>query len=64
MLVYIDVKGAFNTVKKDFIYKILRDKGVPNNIVRLVVDFISNRTVYPRRGRVKGSSILLDNGFP
>jgi hypothetical protein len=63
-LVCIDIKGAFNAAKKDFIYKILRDKGVPNNIVRLVVDFISDRTVYPRRGRVKGSSIHLDDGFP
>jgi hypothetical protein len=62
--VCIDIKGAFNAAKKDFIYKILRDKEVPNNIVWLVVDFISDRTVYPRRGRVRGRSIYLDDGFP
>lgn len=49
-LIYIDVKGAFNAAKKDFIYKILRDKGVPNNIVKLIINFISDRIVYPRRG--------------
>jgi len=32
-LVCIDIKEAFNVAKKDFIYKILRDKKVPNNIV-------------------------------
>ena len=54
----IDIKGAFNVAKKDFIYKILKDKKVPNNIMQLVVDFINNRTVHPRRGRVRGRSIV------
>ena len=49
-LVCINIKGAFNAAKKDFIYKILRDKKVPNNIIQLVVNFISDRIVYPRRG--------------
>jgi len=32
-------------------------------VVKLVVNFISNRTVHPRRGQVKGNSIYLDNGL-
>ena len=28
VVVLIDIKGAFNTVRKDYIYKVLRDKGV------------------------------------
>lgn len=62
-LVCMDVRGAFNAAKKDYVYKVLRDKGVPENVVKLAVDFMSNRTVHPRRGRVKGNSIHLDDGL-
>ena len=46
ILVCINIKKAFNVAKKDFIYKIFKDKKVPNNIIQLMVDFISNKTVH------------------
>jgi len=46
----MDVKGAFNAVKKDYMYKVLRDKGVLENIMKWTVDFISDREIYLRRG--------------
>jgi len=49
-VVLIDVKGAFNIVRKDYVYKVLRDKGVPENIIKWTIDFISDREIYLRRG--------------
>lgn len=46
----IDIKGAFNAVRKDYIYKVLRDKGVLENIIKWTIDFISDREIYLRRG--------------
>jgi len=34
VVVFIDVKGVFNKVKKGNLYKVLRDKGLPKNIVK------------------------------
>jgi len=48
--VLIDIKGAFNAVRKDYIYKVLRDKGVLENIIKWTIDFISDREIYLRRG--------------
>jgi len=50
VIILIDVKGAFNIVRKDYRYKVLRDKGVPENIIKWTVDFISNRKIYLKRG--------------
>jgi len=34
VVVFIDVKGAFNKVKKENLYKVLRDKGLFKNIIK------------------------------
>jgi len=49
-VVLMDVKGAFNAARKDYVYKVLRDKGVLENIVKWTVDFMSDREIFPRRG--------------
>jgi len=48
--VLIDVKGTFNIVRKDYIYKVLRDKGVLENIIKWTIDFISDKKIYLKRG--------------
>jgi Reverse transcriptase (RNA-dependent DNA polymerase) len=62
--VFIDIKGAFNKVKKGNLYKVLRDKGLPKNIVKWIVDFISSRTITLKRGGILGTPFKLDNGLP
>jgi len=34
VVVFIDIKGAFNKVKKGNLYKVLRDKDLSKNIVK------------------------------
>jgi len=62
--VFIDVKGAFNKVKKGNLYKVLRDKGLPKNIIKWIVDFISSRTITLKREGILGIPFKLDNGLP
>jgi len=62
--VFIDIKGAFNEVKKENLYKVLRDKGLPKNIVKWIVDFINSRTITLKRGGMSGTPFKLDNGLP
>ena len=61
---FIDVKGAFNKVKKGNLYKVLRDKGLPKNIIKWIVDFISSRTITLKREGILGIPFKLDNGLP
>jgi hypothetical protein len=63
-VVFIDVKGAFNEVKKGNLYKVLRDKGLPENIVKWTVDFINSRTITLKRGGMLGTFFKLDNRLP
>jgi len=62
--VFIDIKGAFNEVKKGNLYKVLRDKGLPKNIVKWTVNFISFRTITLKRGEILGIPFKLDDGLP
>ena len=63
-VVFMDVKGAFNEAKKGNLYKVLRDKGLPENIVKWTVDFMSSRTITPKRGGMSGTPFELDDGLP
>jgi len=62
--VFIDVKEAFNKVKKGNLYKVLRDKGLPKNIIKWIVDFISSKTITLKRGGMLGIPFKLDNRLP
>jgi len=62
--VFIDVKGAFNKVKKGNLYKVLRDKGLPENIVKWIVNFISSKIITLKRGGILGIPFKLDDGLP
>ena len=61
---FIDVKGAFNKAKKGNLYKVLRDKGLPKNIVKWIVDFISSRTITLKRRGMLRTPFELDDGLP
>ena len=61
---FIDVKEAFNKVKKGNLYKVLRDKGLPKNIIKWIVDFISSKTITLKRGGMLGIPFKLDNRLP
>jgi len=47
--VFINIKKAFNIARKDYIYKVLRDKGILENIIKWTINFISNREIYLKR---------------
>ena len=51
-------------VKKGNLYKILRDKGLPKNIIKWSMDFISSKTVTPKREGISGILFKLDNSLP
>jgi len=62
--VFIDIKGVFNKVKKGNLYKVLRDKGLPKNIVNWIVDFMSFRTITLKRKKMLGTLFKLDDRLP
>ena len=63
VVVLIDVKGTFNIVRKDYIYKVLRDKGVLENIIKWTIDFISDKKIYLKRGETQGNPFKIDDGL-
>ena len=63
-MVFINIKEAFNKVKKGNLYKVLRDKGLPKNIIKWFVDFISLKIVTPKRGGISRTPFELDDGLP
>jgi len=42
-VICLDQKGAFNRVKLGYLLKVLREKGVPEWLVRLIHSYLSNR---------------------
>jgi len=63
-VVFIDIKGAFNKVKKGNLYKVFKDKGLSKNIIKWSIDFISLKTVTPKKGGISGTLFKLDNSLP
>jgi len=63
-VVFIDIKGAFNKIKKGNLYKVLRDKGLPKNIVKWFMDFMSLKIVTFKRGGIFRTPFELDDGLP
>lgn len=62
--VMFDVKGAFNAAIPKAVMKSLKELGVPTEVVRWTKAFMTNRTVYPRRGQKKGIPITLNSRLP
>ena len=63
-MVFIDIKGVFNKVKKGNLYKVLRDKGLLKNIIKWSVDFISLKIVTFKKRGISGTPFKLDDSLP
>ena len=60
----MDIKGAFNAARVTPMMNAMQEINVPKALMAWTADFMSNRTLHPRRQGVYGTSFTAKEGLP
>jgi len=62
-MVLMDVKGAFNGVRPEKLYRSMVETGVPGHVAAWAANMCRGRLAFLRRGQDKGNPLEVDNGI-